>query len=129
MRKGKFTAKETTVESVLKIYKQYASFEGRVNRQTYWMFILFYTISYMVSYVLDVLADAGGLLCWLFVLVSIVPMVATTTRRLHDIEKSGWWQILISNPIGEIVLIVFLVKEGTKGENKFGLDPINREAE
>ena len=129
MRKGKFTAKETTVESVLKIYKQYASFEGRVNRQTYWMFILFYTISYMVSYVLDVLADAGGLLCWLFVLVSIVPMVATTTRRLHDIEKSGWWQILISNPIGEIVLIVFLVKEGTKGENKFGLDPINRESE
>ncbi len=44
-------------------------------------------------------------------------------RRLHDINRTGWWQLISLIPIiGTIVLIVFWVQD-SQGENKYGPSP------
>lgn len=112
------------MEFFIRAYKNYANFNGRDTRQQYWMFYLFYIIAYIVLNIVDAVLGTGGLLSGIFALASFVPAIAIAARRLHDINKSGWWQLLVLIPIiGAIVLIVFLVKQGEDGENRFGADP------
>jgi len=110
----------------LDAYRQFANFQGRVSRKQYWMFYLFYVIAYLFFAIIDGLLRTDGLFMALFALVSLLPNIAIVTRRLHDIDKSGWWQLLIFVPvIGTIVLLVFLVMKGTEGENRFGSVPLD----
>ena len=52
----------------------------------------------------------------LFSLATLVPSIAAATRRLHDTNRSGWWQLIALVPVvGLIVLIVFLAQEGKIG--------------
>jgi uncharacterized membrane protein YhaH (DUF805 family) len=54
-------------------------------------------------------------------LATLLPSIAAGVRRLHDIDRSGWWLLIGLVPlIGFIVLIVFLTKRGTEGQNRFG---------
>ena len=65
-----------------------------------------------------------GLLSNLYTLGLLVPSVAVTVRRLHDIDRTGWWTLLMLVPvIGWIVLIVFNATEGTGSDNRYGPDP------
>jgi len=113
------------MEFFIGAYKQYADFQGRANRQKYWMFYLFYIIFYIALSVVDSFIGTGGLLGGLFALGSFVPSIAIAARRLHDTNRSGWWQLIILIPlVGLIVLIVFLAQKGTSDENKFGQDPL-----
>lgn len=106
-------------------YKQYADFTGRANRQKYWMFYLFYVLFYIGLTIIDNVIGTGGTLSLLFALASLVPSLAIGARRLHDTNKSGWWQLIILIPIiGAIVLIVFFAQKGDQGENSFGPDPL-----
>lgn len=58
-------------------------------------------------------------------LVTVLPSLAVSSRRLHDTGRSGWWQLLILLPvIGWIALIVFYAQKGTDGPNRFGPDPL-----
>lgn len=115
------------MEFFIDAYKQYANFQGRANRQKYWMFYLFYMLIILILSIVEIMIGLPDVLSGLFALVSLIPGIAITTRRLHDIDKSGWWQLLILIPlIGAIILIIFLIKEGTMGENRFGQDPLNR---
>lgn len=114
------------MEHFIAAYKQYADFQGRANRQKYWMFYLFYMIAYIVLSIIDAIIGTEGLLGGIFALGSLVPSLAIGARRLHDIDKSGWWQLLILIPIiGAIVLLVFFVTKGTNGDNRFGPDPLS----
>ncbi|WP_166041208.1 DUF805 domain-containing protein [Sphingosinicella sp. YJ22] len=64
-----------------------------------------------------------GLLClwWLF---TLIPNLAVTIRRLHDQDKSGWMILLAFIPlVGGIILLVFMLLDGTRGPNRFGPDP------
>ena len=57
-------------------------------------------------------------------LAVFVPGLAVTVRRFHDQDKSGWLALLGLVPyVGGIVVLVFMCLEGTKGENRYGLDP------
>ncbi len=50
--------------------------------------------------------------------------IAVSVRRLHDTDRSSWWILLGLIPfIGAIVLLVFMVLDGTRGDNRFGPDP------
>jgi len=112
------------MEFFKRAYKNYANFQGRDTREQYWMFYLFYMIIIIVLSVIDELIGTDGLFSSLFLLASIIPSIAITTRRLHDIGKSGWWQLILLVPIiGAIVIIVFLAKKGMIGDNQFGVDP------
>jgi len=56
----------------------------------------------------------------------LVPSLAVGARRLHDTDRSGWWQLIIFIPIiGFIVLVIFFAMEGHRGPNRFGEDPID----
>lgn len=73
--------------------KNYANFSGSATRQQYWMFILFYVIFYICCAVIDGLLGMAALETILSIAL-LIPSISITTRRLHDIGKSGWWQLL-----------------------------------
>ena len=73
-----------------------------------------------------VLGMLGDMISMLFSLATLLPSLAVGARRLHDTNRSGWWQLLWLIPvIGWIVMIVFLVQEGEAGDNRFGNVPLN----
>lgn len=114
----------------LKVLKQYFDFSGRARRKEYWMFTLFNVIIAFVLGIVDGLTGmtAGmetlGLLGALYTLLVLIPSIAVSARRLHDIDRSGWWMLIGLIPlIGAIVLLVWACSEGTRGDNRFGSDP------
>ncbi|MFC0323116.1 DUF805 domain-containing protein [Gallibacterium melopsittaci] len=113
----------------LSVVRKYAVFTGRARRKEFWIFMLLYTISSMILEQIDISigfyhAEYGGVLSGVYGLALFIPSIAVGTRRLHDINRSGWWQLLWFIPIiGWIILIIFFSLNGTKGNNRFGEDP------
>jgi uncharacterized membrane protein YhaH (DUF805 family) len=113
-------------ESVQTVLSKYADFNGRASRPEYWWFVL---AQFVVVLILDILAAATGsaafqVILLLVTLALLLPSLAVGCRRLHDTDKSGWWQLLGLIPlIGTIVLIVFFATAGTPGDNRFGPPP------
>ncbi len=110
--------------------KKYAVFRGRARRKEYWYFILFNLIITFVFGFIDNLAgtfnpETGvGLMGGIYSLAVLLPSIGLTVRRLHDTDRSGWWIFISLIPlIGAIVLLVFMVIDGTSGENRFGANP------
>ena len=118
------------MEYFLKAYKNYKNFEGRASRAEYWYFVLFYIISFSVLFSMEMLLIKNGfntnfVFTILFVLFSILPNISLTARRLHDINKSGWLQLINLIPyIGSIILLVLMLIKGTDGDNMYGPDPL-----
>lgn len=130
---------------------KYVSFAGRARRAEYWYFMLFNLILTAVAGVLDQMV--GMELTPFSTIVSLVlflPMLAVSVRRLHDLDKSGWW--LLAPTLGVVVMIpafasleaaivllwlggliafgtgvlllVWFLSRGTMGANRFGADPL-----
>lgn len=102
------------------VQKQYTDFNGRATREQYWKFFL-------ASLILSILVGIVGeilnfeLLSTLFMLGIFLPSIAFGARRLHDTNKSGWWQLIAIIPfVGWIIVIVLLAQKGDVGSNKFG---------
>ena len=114
------------------VFDNYANFEGRARRSEYWYYVLLNALLGVGIFVLGAVF-AGmeiGILSGLFMLAYVVlavgtfiPSLAVAVRRLHDGNYSGWFLLLGFVPIANIVLIVFLATEGTRGPNKYGPDP------
>ena len=105
-----------------KVLKDYVKFDGRARRAEYWYFVLFNIIISLVIGFVGGLINMG----WLeniYTLAILLPAIGVSIRRMHDINKSGWY-ILI--PIYNIVLAA---TEGDKGANQYGPDPKNPEAD
>jgi uncharacterized membrane protein YhaH (DUF805 family) len=113
----------------LQVLKKYAVFSGRARRKEFWMFVLFNVIVSVILGILDaVLFNTGensaGVLGSIYSLVVLIPSLAVSVRRLHDIGRTGWWVLVGLIPIlGWIVLIIFYVKEGDPGANEYGPNP------
>lgn len=114
----------------LKVLKQYADFAGRARRKEYWMFTLFNIIFLFLAAIIDNIlgiayeAIGYGPLSTLYMLAVLIPGLAVTVRRLHDIGKSGWWVLIGLIPVvGAIVLLVFMVMDSQPGGNQFGPNP------
>jgi uncharacterized membrane protein YhaH (DUF805 family) len=108
------------IEAVKAVFSKYATFEGRARRAEYWWFVLF---SFIIAVVLNLINP--GLLGGIWSLATLLPSLAVGARRLHDTDRSGWWLLIGFIPvIGLIVLIVFFVKAGQTGANRFGADPL-----
>ncbi len=110
----------------LTVLKQYATFSGRARRKEYWMFTLINMIIMLAIYITATVLEAPilGIIFLIYVLALFIPNLAVTVRRLHDTNRSGWWFFISLVPfVGGIVLFIFLVIEGTNGENQFGADP------
>ena len=61
----------------------------------------------------------NGLFIWIITLVTLVPSISVGARRLHDVGKSGWYQLLALTIIGLIPLLFWYASMGEKKDNKF----------
>lgn len=116
----------------IEVLKKYTVFSGRARRKEFWMFFLFSAIISILLAVIDEFmgwqfemgGDILGFLSTLYYVAVIVPYLAVIIRRLHDTERTGWWILIAFIPIvGVLVLLVFLILQGTRGENRYGPDP------
>ncbi|MGD0719839.1 MAG: DUF805 domain-containing protein [Roseiarcus sp.] len=108
------------VDAVRSGLSKYATFEGRALRSEYWYFVLALILATVVAEILDAIIIGRPVLAAIVALGTIVPSIAVACRRLHDTDRSGWWQLITFVPlIGTIVLIVWLASQGT-GDNRFG---------
>jgi uncharacterized membrane protein YhaH (DUF805 family) len=108
---------------------KYVDFSGRARRSEFWYFILFVFLVQIVASILDSVlgtdfdASGNGLISLVATLALFLPQIAVTARRLHDIDKSGWWQLIGIIPIvGWIIMIVWACTD-SKADNKYGPNP------
>ena len=102
-------------------FKKYATFSGRASRSEYWFFLLF---TMLVSTVLGLIFKDLTLPNTLFSMVTLVPMLAVSWRRMHDIGKAGAWSLIILIPVlGSIIFWIWCCKNGESGVNEFGENP------
>ena len=112
--------------------QKYADFSGRAPRSEYWWFYLLQLVAMIFAMLVDSMlgTDVGGTgygyVYMLTALALLVPCIAVGVRRLHDTDRSGWWMLIALTVIGLIVLLVFFVSEGTKGDNQYGPDPFGK---
>jgi len=94
-------------------FSKYATFTGRAKRSEYWFFYLFYVIVYIALNIVGSAVNTPAI-AMIGVLALVLPLLSAGVRRMHDVDKSGWF-ILI--PIYNLVL---LCTEGTSTANRFG---------
>ena len=105
----------TFLKSVETCFYKYADFNGRASRSEFWWFYLFTILVWIVGFVINPVVEL------IFILGLLLPYIAVTARRLHDIDKSGWLQLIGIIPlIGTIIMIIWCATEGSKKKNKYG---------
>ncbi|NRD78950.1 DUF805 domain-containing protein [Bacillus sp. BRMEA1] len=112
------------MEWYVKVLKNYVGFQGRARRKEYWMFVLFNFIISIVLSILQAILHLHQFLTGLYSLAILLPSLAVTVRRLHDIGKTGWWILIGLIPIiGDIILIIFNCFDSEEQTNKYGPNP------
>jgi uncharacterized membrane protein YhaH (DUF805 family) len=116
-------------EAVKQAFSHGFVYRGRASRSAYWWWVLFEAIAVIVLELLLVIPAAthsSAAVALFLVVISIAIIylalvgLALTIRRLHDIDRSGWWVLIGLVPfVGGIVLLVFSLLEGTPGPNRF----------
>jgi uncharacterized membrane protein YhaH (DUF805 family) len=131
------------MELMFQPIRKYADFSGRARRKEFWLFALLMfliEIAFMgllsavggspMMLVDPALAPATGasgtvlMIYGLVLLALLIPSIAVAIRRLHDTNRRGWWILIGLIPlIGQLVLFIFYLLDGTPGPNRFGPDP------
>lgn len=107
-------------EAISQAFKNILTFNGRASRSAYWWFSLFLFIIGIVVGIIVTVASASRGIQYSFDAVGFVLGLALQVRRLHDIDRSGYWAFIGLIPIvGTIVLLVFACQPGTPGPNRF----------
>lgn len=137
------------MEAVSTCFRKYATFGGRAPRSEYWWFTLFNIIVGFVLGLFEALAGSNNeILSSLYSLLVLLPSLAVGVRRLHDVNQSGWWLAApyalvvitvasaaanlmifawaagISAAVLVILILGWVARTGTSGENRFGPDPL-----
>ncbi len=95
------------VDAVKACFAKYADFNGRATCSEYWWFFLAVLLGSAVT------VTIAYRLYVLFSLVTLLAEVAVGARRLHDTNRSGWWQLLALVPFGVILVVIFLIQPST----------------
>ncbi|RJF97256.1 DUF805 domain-containing protein [Noviherbaspirillum saxi] len=104
----------TFTESIKTCLSKYADFKGRASRSEYWWFALFITLTGLVlSFVSETLSG-------LFYLGILLPSIAAATRRLHDTDRSGWFQLIGLIPVLGWIAIIYFLAQPPQASNRFG---------
>ena len=96
------------------------TFDGRASLSSYWLFTLIVAAIFFIAMVVD----PYGILLNIAIIVLLLPSLAMSVKRLHDIDRSGFWILISFIPIVNFLLIFILyLIPGTDGENHFGPEP------
>ena len=111
--------------SIKTCFNKYADFSGRALRSEFWFFCLFTFLGGIITVIIDVIilgysVESYGPINLIFSVGVLLPSFAVTTRRLHDINRSGWWQLLYITIIGIVLLVIWCATEGENKKNKYG---------
>lgn len=107
----------------LNALKKYTVFDGRARRKEFWMFALFNFIITLIIAFIESFLDTQ-IISIIYTLAILLPSIAISVRRLHDIGKSGYWYFIGFIPIiGSIWLLVLMCKDSQAGENIYGPNP------
>ena len=129
------------VDSIKSVYSNYVVWKGRASRSEYWWFQLYYLIAIIVTMLIDSSYDAP-VLNSIFSLVTFLPALSVTVRRLHDVGHSGWWYWITLVPIviygyegrhhkvfipifGFMYAIKLLFTASEEGDNNYGASPLS----
>ena len=158
----------TFIESVSSCFRKYGTFSGRASRSEFWFFILFLVILGTITTIIEAKLypppeipgeevffaigfrfSLDSPVSAIFTLLCLPPLLSVTARRLHDGDKSGWWQIIRAAPVLIVIpfvitgvealffigfvmtialfilVLIWLIKKGTDGEYRFGRDPLS----
>lgn len=105
---------------------KYAQFSGRASRSEFWFFVLFGILGSWIAIIIDTMIlnyswEKDGPVYLIFQIIILIPSIAVGARRLHDLNKSGWWQLLVFTIIGLIPLIYWWSKIGENKKNNHGI--------
>ena len=120
------------------VMRRWKDFSGRSSRKEYWVFVLWYSLILVLLSVLDnfVFGPAGAIggtrdidatatvtvalnFFNAFYLLTLVPSISVSVRRLHDINRTGWWLLISLTIVGIIPLLYWSIKPGDEGVNRF----------
>jgi uncharacterized membrane protein YhaH (DUF805 family) len=113
-------------------FRKYVDFTGRAGRPEFWFWTLFQNLALFLPLAAATLisrpdiagSDQGAQRVAVLFVISLValllPSLAVTVRRLHDINFSGWWILINLVPAGGLALLILVCKRGTEGANRFG---------
>ena len=116
-------------EAVKSAFSKYGTIAGRSLRSEFWYFQLFFFVACNVLIFINIINRGdyvgGGMgpMSPIFVLV-VIPNIAVTARRLHDVDRSPWWAFIAFTIIGLIPFLYWMCKKGDEGENRFGPEPL-----
>ena len=119
------------IDSMITCFQKYVGFEGRASRSEYWWFVLLTGIAYIIAAIIDAIIFGIELtdptpISWTLQIGILLPSLAVSVRRLHDIGKSGWYLFITLIPIvGLILLIVWYCNDGDSVPNMYGPVPTN----
>lgn len=109
-------------EAVRSVLSQYANFEGRARRSEYWFWFLAVIIGAIVTSIIDNIIGIP-LTYIIFILAVLVPNIAVSVRRMHDIGKSGWFVLLFFIPIVGFILMIVWFTGDSHPDNEYGPNP------
>lgn len=129
-------------ESINTCFRKYVDFSGRASRSEFWWFALFRVLVLTVTMWIPFLG-------FIVILVFLLPSLSGMARRLHDVNRTGWWMLLptiiavlgiaaatgsssvpmvvsavILSLIAGVVVLVFLIQPSDPGPNRYGLNPL-----
>lgn len=103
------------------MWKNFFNFKDRTTVRGYWMAILFNIIAIVILAVLTAVSDIFGIVYGIYCLAVLIPSLSLSVRRLHDINKSGFWIFITVIPvIGSILYLIWVCKASVDEENRFG---------
>lgn len=122
MTQRQVTFKEAVVRALT---ANYCNFSGRSSRSEYWWYILFtFLLGIVISIVFSFSENMSTIVSAIVSLALLLPGLGLSVRRLHDINKSGWWILVGLIPVaGIIILIVWFCKDSDPTDNNYGPVP------
>jgi len=110
-------------QAIVSGFQNYVNFSGRAARSEFWYWALFVILVNIAATLVDAAIDVG-LIGALASLALFLPGIAVSVRRLHDLDRTGWWLLIALTGVGIILLIIWDCMKGTTGPNQYGPDPL-----
>jgi uncharacterized membrane protein YhaH (DUF805 family) len=118
--------------SITSGFRNYVMFRGRASCSEYWYWTLFVILLAIVTSLVDAVLFGVDVLDFdntpplntIATLLTFLPSLAVSVRRLHDIDRTGWWVLIAFTGIGILVLLYWALQSGTWGPNRFGPNPL-----